>query len=60
MKRENVIETRNQFPKEVNIAEFFEKILINEKIELGLEELEKGEVVSHAEVLEHFKKKWKK
>lgn len=60
MKKENVIETRNQFPKEINIAEFFEQMLINEKIDMGLEELEKGEVVSHAEVLEHFNNKWKK
>lgn len=60
MKKEKVIETLNQFPKEINIAEFFEQILINEKIDMGLEELEKGEVVSYAEVLEHFNKKWKK
>lgn len=60
MKKEKVIETLNQFPKEINIAEFFEQIPINEKIDMGLEELEKGEVVSHAEVLEHFNKKWKK
>lgn len=60
MKKEKVIETLNKFPKEVNLNDLFEQLLVREKIEQGLEQIAKGEEVSHDQVLKHFDKKWSK
>jgi hypothetical protein len=60
MKKEKVIETLSQFPKDLNLNDLFEKLLVSEKIERGLEQLKSGDVVSHEKVIEHFNKKWTK
>ncbi len=60
MKKQNVIETINEFPKEVNLNELFEKLIIKEKIEKGLEQIDKGQTISHEKLIAYFNKKWQK
>ncbi len=60
MKKQNVIETINEFPKEVNLNDLFERLIIQEKIEKGLKQIATDQLVSHDKVVAHFKKKWLK
>jgi predicted transcriptional regulator len=57
MKKQNVIETINEFPKEINLNDLFEQLVVKEKIEKGLQQIEKGQTISHEKVVEYFKKK---
>ena len=47
-------------PENIDLNDLFEKLIIQEKIEKGLESIEKGETVSHEKVEEYFKNKWRK
>ncbi len=49
MKKATVISTLNEFPKEFNLDELLEKLIIIDKIEVGLKESKEGKTVSHAE-----------
>ena len=60
MKKQNVIDAINEFPKEVNLNDLFERLIVKEKIEKGLLQIENGQTISHEEVVKHFKKKWLK
>jgi len=60
MKKQNVLETINEFPKEVNLNDLFEQLIVKEKIENGLQQIEKGQTISHEKVVAYFKKKWLK
>jgi hypothetical protein len=60
MKKQKILETVKDFPKEVNLDDLFEQLLVAEKIERGLEQLENGETIAHNKVVEYFKKKWNK
>ena len=60
MKKDKILETIKDFPKEVNLNDLFEQLLVVEKIEKGLEQVIKGEVVAHEEAVEYFRKKWNK
>ena len=60
MKKQKILETIKDFPNEVNLNDLFEQLWVAEKIERGLEQIEKGETISHEKVVEHFKKKWGK
>lgn len=60
MKKQNILETMNEFPKEVNLNDLFERLIVKEKIEKGLLQIEKGQTLSHEKVVAHFKKKWAK
>lgn len=60
MKKQKILDTIKDFPKEVNLDDLFEQLLVVEKIERGLEQIENGETISHDKVIEHFKKKWNK
>jgi predicted transcriptional regulator len=57
MKKQNVIETINEFPKEINLNDLFEQLVVKEKIEKGLQQIEKGQTISHEKVVKYFKKK---
>lgn len=48
----------NEFPKEVNLNDLFERLIVKEKIEKGLLQIENGQTISHEKVVVHFKKKW--
>jgi len=58
MKKQRVIETLNEFPQEVDLGKLIERLVVAEKIEKGLKQAEKGQTLSHEEVVKHFKKKW--
>lgn len=60
MKKKNVIDAINEFPKEINLNDLFERLIVKEKIEKGLLQIEKGQTVPHSKVVAHFKKKWLK
>ena len=60
MKKQTVIQTLNDFPKEINLDELFERLIVTEKIEKGLAQIEKGQTVPHEKVVAHFIKKWRK
>lgn len=57
MKKETVLQAINEFPKEVNLNTLFEQLIVKEKIEKGLHQLENGQTVTHADVIAHFNKK---
>lgn len=60
MKKEAVLQTINEFPKEVNLNALFEQLIIKEKIEKGLLQIENGQTITHEKVVAHFNKKWLK
>ena len=60
MKKETVLKALHEFPKEVNLNALFEQLIVKEKIEKGLAQIENGLTVSHEDVKAHFNKKWLK
>ncbi len=60
MKKETVLQAINEFLKEVNLNALFEQLIVKEKIEKGLLQIENGQTVTHADVIAHFNKKWLK
>ncbi len=60
MKKQKIIETINEFPREVDLNDLFERLIVTDKIEKGLKQIENGEIISHDKVVDHFNKKWKK
>lgn len=60
MKKQKIIDVLNEFRGEVDLNELFERLVVKEKIEKGLKEIEAGATVTHEEVKELFRKKWQK
>lgn len=56
MKREKVIETVNGFPPEFDLEELIEKLILVEKIEKGLKQVDEEKTVPHEQVKEIVKK----
>ncbi len=56
MKREKVLESIKELPVEFDLDELMEHLVFVEKVEKGLEQLEKGNVLSHESVKEKVKK----
>ena len=52
MKREKVIDTVNNLPQEFELDELVEKLILVEKVENGLKQLESNQVVPHEQVKE--------
>ena len=57
--KEKVLETIRSLPEEFSLDELFERLILLEKINTGLQEVEEGKVVSQEEVKEKMKK-WQK
>ena len=57
MKREKVIDTVNNLPQEFELDELIEKLILVEKVENGLKQLESNQFVHHEQVKE-MAKKW--
>ena len=57
MKREKVIDAVNNLPQEFELDELLEKLILVEKVENGLKQLESNQVVPHEQVKE-IAKKW--
>ena len=60
MKKETILQAINEFPKEVNLNALFEQLIVKEKIEKGLPQIENSQTVTHEDVIAHFNKKWLK
>ncbi len=60
MKKESVLQATHEFPQEVNLNKLFEQLIVKEKIENGLLQIENGQTLRHDEVIAHFKEKWQK
>ena len=60
MKKETVLQAIYEFPQEVNLNELFEQLIVKEKIENGLLQIENGQTLTQDEVIAHFKEKWLK
>ena len=60
MKKQKVIQAVNEFSQEINLNDLFERLIVAEKIEKGLEQIEKGQTISHEKVEAYFRKKWQK
>ena len=57
MTKDKAINTVNEFPQEFELDDLLEKLVFVEKVEKGLQQLEKGQVISHEKVKE-ITKKW--
>jgi len=54
--KKKVIEIIKKLPENADYNDIFEAIYFQQKIEIGLQELEEGKGISHEEVRERFKK----
>lgn len=59
MTKEKVIDSIKELPEQFELDVLLEKLLFIEKVEKGLEQVKKGEVVSHEEV-KQMVDKWRK
>ncbi|MEO6405355.1 MAG: hypothetical protein ABIY51_14405 [Ferruginibacter sp.] len=57
MKRDKVMDTVKEFPKEFELEDLIEKLVFVEKVEKGLAQTKEGKTVSHENVKE-IAKKW--
>ena len=57
MKRDKAIDTVKEFPREFELEDLIERLIVIEKVEQGLVQLKKGKTISHAKVKE-IAKKW--
>jgi len=57
MKRDKAIETVKELPGEFDLDVLMERLVFVEKVEKGLNQLEKGQTISH-EKLKEVAKKW--
>lgn len=60
MKKQTILKTIKDLPKDVDLNDFFEQLIVRDKIDKGLEEIEKGYTVSHEKVVKYFQKNWRK
>ncbi len=50
MQKSTIQEALKSLPNDFNLDELIEKLLVLDKIEQGLEEIEKGDLLNHSEV----------
>ena len=50
MKKSTIIQTLNDLPKEFDLDEFLERLIVIEKIDEGMEEEKAGRIISHDKV----------
>ena len=59
MTKEKVIDSIKELPEQFDLDVLLERLLFIEKVEKGLEQAKKGEVVSHEEI-KQMVDKWRK
>ena len=59
MKKTTVINTLNELPKEFQLDELLERLIVIEKIDAGLREAKEGKTVSH-EIAKKMIAKWQR
>ncbi len=57
MKRDKAIKTINEFPPEFNLDELIDRLIFIEKVEKGIDQINKGKTKTHQEVKD-LAKKW--
>ena len=50
MKKSTIIDTLNKLPKEFDLDNFLERLIVIEKIDEGMEEAKAGKTISHEKV----------
>jgi hypothetical protein len=60
MRQEKVLETVNALPSEFELEELMEKLILIEKVEKGLSQLDNGETQTHEAVKQMVKTRMKK
>ena len=56
MKKQSLAQVVSELPKEFNLDELFEKLMVLEKIEAGLNDVKNGRTISHEKVKKEVKK----
>lgn len=56
MRKQQVQQVLDNFPEEVNVDEFLEKVYLLQKIEIGERQIQAGEVVTHDEAKQRLQK----
>ena len=56
MKREKIIDAVMSLPQEFDLEQLMERLIFVEKVEQGLQQLDNGNVIDHAELKEMIKK----
>ena len=56
MKKQSLVQMVSELPQEFNLDELFEKLVVLEKIEAGLNDVKNGRTISHAKVKKEVKK----
>jgi hypothetical protein len=59
MKRDRVIETIKELPSEFDLDTIIERLIFIDKVEKGLQQVEEGGTISHAELKNRISK-WSK
>lgn len=50
MKKSTIIQTLNELPKEFDLDELLERLIVIEKIDEGMEDAKAGKTISHEKV----------
>jgi hypothetical protein len=56
MKKQALVQVVNELPKEFKLDDLIEKLVVIEKIEMGLNDVRNGRTISHEKVKKEFKK----
>ena len=56
LSKEKILQTVNELPEQFSIEDLFERIILLQKIELGLEQSKSGRVLSTGQARERLKK----
>lgn len=60
MKKQTILKTIKDLPNDVDLNDFFEQLIVRDKINKGLMEMDKGHTVPHEKVVKYFQNKWRK
>ena len=59
MRKKAIIQALNDFPNIIKLDDFIEKLIVLEKIEVGLKDLNEGKTIDHSTVKKRVKQ-WSK
>ena len=56
MQKQSLVQIVNELPKEFNLDDLMEKLVVLEKIEMGLNDVRNGRTISHEKAKKEVKK----
>ena len=56
IKKEQILQTIDQFPDDIPLEDFIERLVVIQKIDKGLEDIKEGRVYSHKEAKKKLNK----